>query len=141
MSQSLPIGWRARPTPLAPCAAVGFGEVASELARRLLALPGGSLRAVHSTGLLCVLGAEPELPWVDGVVYLGRDPRAPALRLPTFVEPNVEPELLQRAVLARVESLGAAAPVAVTSAPPRLFSVADAKLISAEGLRAWLGEA
>ena len=31
-----------------------------------------------------MLGAAEALPWVDGVIYLGRDPRAPSLLLPNM---------------------------------------------------------
>ena len=36
-----------------------------------------------------VLGATEALPWVDGVNYLGRDPDAPRLLLPTMLRPAV----------------------------------------------------
>lgn len=141
MLAAIDIEWRARATPLEPCAALAAGAVAARLARRLLTVGdrgGVRLRAVAGAGLLCVLGDAEALPWVDGIEYLGRDPRAPALRMPTSLEPSLHPELLERALLHRADAVGGRPPLAVTCAPPRLFSLASAQLVSAAGLRAWL---
>src|SRR5690349_16891045 len=92
--------WRPRMYPLEPAAVVAQGEADRRLAARLLSLNDeglSRLQGVSGTGLLLILGAADELPWVDGAIYLGRDPAAPALLLPTNLEPNLPVSLLQRA--------------------------------------------
>jgi hypothetical protein len=99
------------------------------------------LSGVAASGLLVVLGEAGELPWVDGSVYLGRDPEAPALLLPTTHEPALPLPLVERALLAR--SGGAAGvswvspPYAVLVGPPLLASVQAARPIIRRVLSAW----
>jgi MoxR-vWA-beta-propeller ternary system domain bpX5 len=134
----IPIDWRPREPPLAALAAVALGDAAKKLGERLLAMGPDleRLKGVAGTAVLVVLGDSHLLPWVDGVVYLGRDERAPSLLLPVTLEPSVSPELLERAVLS-----GATArpqvPVALLADPPRLLSLAAARTIDAERLSAW----
>jgi hypothetical protein len=70
--------WQRREPPLAAVAVVGVGAVAARLAtathERLQ--DGTELRAIADPEYLVVLGAEHELPWVDGARYLGWDGRA-----------------------------------------------------------------
>lgn len=91
-----------------------------------------------------------ELPWVDGVVYLGRDPAAPRLLLPTALRPAVPAELFEPAVLRHLERASGAAkrpapPFALVpasvDAPPLIFSLAEARPISRARLSRWLEEA
>jgi len=141
MTHLLTITWRPRHVPLRPCVALGVGDQARLLAIKLVAAGAhqrGALRAVASNGLLCVLGDADALPWVDGVEYLGIDPHAPSLRLPTAMQPSVSPDLLQRGLIARCNATGTTAPLAVTHSPARVFSLAYAQLVSAAGLQAWL---
>jgi hypothetical protein len=92
---------------------------------------------VAADGVLVVVGASSELPWVDGVQYLGRDPRAPRLLLPTALEPAGMPiEVFEQAILAHAERL--APPLAVLALPPRVLSVAAALPIVRARLEAWL---
>ena len=126
--ERLPVAFRPRATPLAPVAAAARGPAAAALAERLLARPEAALATlsgVSASGLLLVLGDAGALPWIDGVVYLGRDPAAPALLLPTALTPDVPAPLFERAVLARVP----AAPVAVLVDPPALVSTTAARPI------------
>jgi hypothetical protein len=79
------------------------GDVAPALVRRLLALDDEVLAqfegASAGTGLVVLAGPPHLLPWVNGVVYLGTDARAPGLRLPTALEPiGVPVELLERSL-------------------------------------------
>jgi hypothetical protein len=136
----LPVAFHPRAAPLAPLGATARGPAARALAERLLARDDDALAAlsgVASPDRLIVLGPADALPWVDGVVYLGRDPQAPALLLPTALAPDAPPALLERAVLARVS----AAPVAVLADPPALASLAAARPLDRARLCAWLGEA
>lgn len=71
------------------------GEVARRLARKLR--PGSGLRLVTGDSLLIVLGSE--VPWVDGLIYLGRQQ---LLYLPTLWQPNLPYEWL----VARLQGLG-----------------------------------
>src|SRR4051794_41037391 len=64
-----------REPPLAAAAVLAAGDGVASLAaatRRALAR-GAELRAAVGAGWLVVLGREEELPWADGVRYLGRD--------------------------------------------------------------------
>ena len=82
----IPLGWHPRDVPLEPVGALGRGPVAAALGRRVLdAAP--AYEGVVGDGLFVLLG--PDLPWVDGVTYLGRHPDAPALLLDTRLAPDL----------------------------------------------------
>lgn len=138
MNLALPSAWRSRDSPLEPSAVVATGPVAARLAEHLLRRtddPLARLRGVGAPALLVLLGALPDLPWVDGVVYLGRDPQAPSLLLPTTLEPRTHSALLERALL-KSPATRAAAPLAVLLEPPQLISLAGARPITHARLRA-----
>jgi hypothetical protein len=124
--------------PLAPTCVWAEGPSAQALAARLLARSDEALRTLRGAaapGLLAVLGEAEALPWVDGVNYLGRDPEAPALLLPTLRAPDVHPALLERALLARASA--GAAPLGVLLAPERLLPLGRARPLSRVALLAW----
>jgi len=128
-----------RAEPLRPCAAVAEGEAARRLAQRLLAKDDEALARLSGaagSGLVALLGAEDDLPWADGVVYLGRDPAAPALLLPTALAPLAPLELWERALLAALDA--PALPVAVLLAPLRAISLGGARPLQRAALEAWL---
>ncbi|MFT3774163.1 MAG: hypothetical protein QM820_53045 [Minicystis sp.] len=134
----IPVAFRPRAAPLAPVAAAARDAAAVALAKRLLDRDDDALAKLSgasAAGLLLILGEADALPWVDGVVYLGRDPGAPALLLPTAIEPAVPAPLFERAVLSRG---GLAAPVAVLVDPPALVSLGGARAIQRARLTAWL---
>ncbi len=134
----MPITWRARERPLAPVAVAGTGAVAHDLARRLLAETDEALsgvRAVAGAGLLVVLGDEGSLPWVDGVVYLGADPRARSLLLPTAIEPAEPIELVERALALRFPN---DMPMALLAGSGTVVSVAAARAVVRPALERWL---
>jgi hypothetical protein len=86
-----------RDVPL-PARAVAGGKA---LGARLLARPDDELAQVQvvvSSALIVAAGPLDLLPWADGASYLGSDPRAPALLLPTTLAPDVHPLLLERAL-------------------------------------------
>ncbi|WP_249679645.1 hypothetical protein [Pseudomonas abieticivorans] len=96
--------WQRRGEPLAPRAAVAWGEVARQLHARLQQLPAGArkrLQATASHGLLVVTGESADLPWVDGIQYAAPAPQAPGLWLPTQWQPDACSELLLQALSAR----------------------------------------
>jgi len=134
------VSWRPREPPLRPLAVVAVGAPARALARRLLSREGeelARLRGAATADALCVLGPEEHLPWADGVVYLGRDPAAPALLVPTHLETDVPLALLEAAVTRRVEGT----PVAVVPAPEMLIAVGAARPLDRGALMAWLEKA
>ena len=117
-----------------------MGPVALALARRALAVEDAALArwsGVAGPGVLVLLGDTESLPWVDGVLYLGRDPAAPSLLLPCTLAPDVAPALLDRALVARAE---AGTPLAVLPRSGHLVPVGAARPVSRETLGAWLAK-
>lgn len=101
----IPVSLVSRADTLEACAVAAEGPAACALARRTLRGPTpdlDALRGVAAPGLVVLLGAAGDLPWVDGAMYLGTDPRAPRLLLPTQLVPDVAIDVFERAVLARV---------------------------------------
>ena len=76
-----------------------------------------------------------DLPWVDGATWLGQDPSARGLYLPTQRAPSVHPALLLRAIRQR----GVQGPVAILPGDGTLVPLGEARPIDADRLRAWLG--
>jgi hypothetical protein len=141
VNERISVTWTPRDVPLAPRAVAAVGEVSRALGRRLAMLDDASLRALAalaSRDVLVVVGDENELPWIDGVTYLGRDESAPDLLLPTAMAPSVPPAILEMAVKARCAG---AAPVAVLSSPSLIVPCGEARSIDRARLMAWLGAA
>ena len=130
------VTWQARTEPLAPCAVVAFAEAASELARRLLqreSLDG--LSGVAGTDVLVVIAAEADLPWADGVVYLGAESAASTLLMPTTLAPSVPVALLERAIRMRLPN---GAIHAIVPGHGMVIPLDRARPIAATQLHAWL---
>jgi hypothetical protein len=116
---------------LEPAAVAGLGPAARALAARLMLLGAdqlAKLRGCAGRGIVAVLGETKDLPWADGVTYLGRDPDAPRLLVPTMLRPSVAMDVFERAIARRAAALPG--PWAVLASPPLLFSVADAAILS-----------
>jgi hypothetical protein len=96
----------------------------------------GGLHAVATSSTLLLFGEEDALPWVDGVVYLGRDPGAPRLFVPTALAPDLPMALLERALFARWP--GARAPAALLLDPLRLADGLSPTPFDLASLEAWL---
>jgi hypothetical protein len=80
-------------------------------------------------------GSAFRLPWVDGIEYLGRDPAAPELLLPTALEPNVSVSLLPAAL----RGYGVEPPAAVCGGnAPAVFHTGSARRLTFEQLQAWI---
>jgi len=140
MDVSPPVVWTARPHPLPALAVAGVGPVALGLARRALAASDTQLArwsGVAGPGVLVLLGDTDSLPWVEGVVYLGRDAQAPSLLLPCTLAPDVAPALLERAL---VTHAGGATPLAVLPRSGHLVPVGSARPVSREALEGWRGK-
>ncbi len=137
MTAALKVGWQDREPPLPPVAVCATGDAAVQLGRRLLREDPtvlSDLVGVGGPGLLCVAGSPDRLPWVDGVVYLGRDPAAPGVLLPTTMVPDVPVGLLARALLRKVEEH----PIVVLPRDRRVFTMASARPLDRDLLEAWL---
>jgi hypothetical protein len=127
-----PTAWRPRSAPLQPQAVLAEGDAAKALVRRLQERSDEGLvrlRGVRTSSLplaLLLVGEPEDLPWADGVVYLGRDEAAPSLFVPSLLEPTFPIALLERALLARFARL--AAPLAIApGARPRVFPIGSAR--------------
>lgn len=132
------VTWAPREPPLAPAAVLARGRSASQLASRLLARTDedlGKLRGVAGTELLLVLGAADLLPWADGVTYLGRDPAAPALLLPTTLAPNVPTTIFERTLTRDAPGLLVA--VVPDTSGLVIVPAATARTIARTTLAAW----
>jgi hypothetical protein len=140
---SIRVLWRPRARPLPPVGAAARGRAARALAERLTSRSDEALarlEGVAGEDLLVVLGPADELPWTDGAIYLGRDPGAPSLLLPTTHEPSVPLPLLERALIARALRVpGAAPPLVVFPDPPLLASTLSARPLNRVMLMIWLG--
>jgi len=135
---SLSIAWRTRDLPLVPSAVAAAGAASLALARRLLDRDDASLaalRGVAARGVLVAFGESETLPWVDGVVYLGVDARAPGILLPTAIEPSVPVELFAIAIAGRFDSQP---PLAVIPQSGLVLSLAAARSIVRESVVRWL---
>jgi len=134
------VRWRERREPLPPAGVLALGADVPRLVARLLERDDASLsrlRGVAGPDVLCVLGEAADLPWIDGVVYVGRDAAAPSLLLPTTLEPTVPPSALERALLARAS----AAPLAVVPAAGLVVPCAAALAVRRARLERVLGRA
>jgi hypothetical protein len=133
------IDWQPRPVPLTPVAVVAEGDAARALARRLLAFEPDSLaqwQGAFYRDNLILLGEETTLPWVDGARYLGRDPEAPSLLLPTNLQPSVPVSLLERAL--RQQAKGIPPPLIVLPHHKAILSVSAARAIARDTLLRWM---
>lgn len=119
------VTWRVRARPLEAVAVVGRGPVAHALADRVLRAPE-SWSGVVGDRLLVVVGED--LPWVDGVTYLGR--AHPALWLDTRREPDVPLDWL-------VQRLCRSGPVAWVHEPDALVPLAELAPLHLPTLQAW----
>lgn len=102
MTAKLNIFWRNRFDALAPSAVIAFDSSAKKLKEKLIALDDeklGLLQGVFAENLLFVKGLAENLPWADGVIYLGKDALAPQIFLPTNRQPDVPLDLFEKKVL------------------------------------------
>jgi hypothetical protein len=133
------VGWTPREEPLLPCAAAAWAAAARAMAERLLGLDDatlGRLSGVAGAGVVVVLGEAADLPWVDGVSYLGRDAAAPSLLLPTNARPSVPVALFERALAGRFPR--SAPPLAVLAPEAKVVSCAAALSLSRGRIERWL---
>ncbi len=135
-----------RSDPLVACAVLSVAGSVLPLARRLLELDDerlSRLRIVYGSQFLLVSGKLEDLPWVDGVQYLGRDANAPRLLLPTTLGPSVPCSVFERAVARRCaqNKPALAPPWGVSLEPALIFSIGNAQPIVQADLETLLGAA
>lgn len=144
MAPKLRVGWVDREPPLPIAGAWAEGPVARALVDRCLAdLDGATatpptdaaarilrLRGVGGGGFVVLLGAADDLPWVDGVTWLGVDPSGPGLYVPTRIAPDRPVDLVARAVTSR-----AGGPAVVIGG--RLVPVGHARPLARGPLAGW----
>jgi len=132
------IRWTPRDCPLLPVAVAGQGETSLRLARRLLQMEDESLAQLEGVAgrkLIVVQGRLELLPWAHGVQYLGSDPAAPSLLVPTNYQPSLPPELLARAIGGKVSVAGL---ISVLPEPWLLVPMRNARAVSRQTLTQWL---
>lgn len=141
MADTLPVLWEERATPRDPVGVIARDEAARTLARRTLERDDTYLSRLRAAGgtaecLLLLLGATEDLPWADGVIYLGTDGDAPSLLLPTMLTPSAPLPLVERLILQRAGDL----PIPVVYLPDTglLLSATIARPVSRRVLSVWL---
>lgn len=138
---SIPVGWGPREPPLGIAAVAGWGDCATELASRAAArqFRDGAVAVVASEDALVLIGSGEDLPWADGAVYLGRDPAAAGMLLPTILVPSVPVDLLERAVRKRFAVTG---PIAVIPRGPtvEVLPLGEARGVGVADLARWVAK-
>jgi hypothetical protein len=87
------IGWETAEPPLSPVAVAGHGTVGTQLAERAKASP--HWESIRFSDWCVVIGDE--LPWIDGVIYLGLLPGTTDVLIPVHHRPQLHPDLVARA--------------------------------------------
>lgn len=131
-----PIQWTPRARPLAPEALHAPRVVVPSLCARLEALDDAALARLRGltspAGWIVLAGdAEVELPWVDGLTYLAREPEAPVLWIPTYAALVPAPALVARALTAKL----GAGPWALWGAPLVVVPLGAARALDRARLR------
>ena len=134
------VGRALRPQPLPPIAALALEASSFALAARLLELSDAHLqrlRGVAGRELLLVLGNAEDLPWCDGLTYLGREPTAPGLLLPCAETVDVAASLFLDALLSKHAARSLQPPLAVSFEPKLVLSVVAARQLDRDAILAW----
>ncbi|WP_431685848.1 hypothetical protein [Hahella sp. NBU794] len=95
------IEWRRSEQPMQPGGLLARAEHRADCLRALLQLEPArqaALMGVAAASCIVIFGDETDLPWIPGVIYLGRAPSSPNLWWPTYLQPMTPPDLLQQAV-------------------------------------------
>lgn len=139
MNGSVRWEWREADPPLAPAAMIARGPVATRLLERLVRAPSpGCSGVVGADGAVVLLGRAESLPWLDGVVYLGRHPEAPGVLFPTTTVPGAPLDLVARALRRMVPDPGLPVAVVPTEGRLCLYPLGGARPLGAAELRAAL---
>lgn len=133
--------WFPRAETLAPVAVIGLGAAAVALARRALDRSNerlAKLAGCAAPGLLVLSGPKEELPWADGVVYLGREAGSSGVLMPTLLAPSVPVPLLERALQRRFPL--AAPPFVLLPERHLLIPMGSSQTVDSQVLTEWLRE-
>jgi hypothetical protein len=138
--------FRSRSEPLNASAVLALDLVAERLLRRLVGFDAqrlSKLEGLRTARAVLVTGAMDDLPWVDGVAYLGRDTDAPSLLLPTVVRPDVHLSLFERALASHGNGALSGTSTkrwAVSFEPPLLLAASSTRTLDREMIEHWLSE-
>ena len=124
--------WQARPQALPVAGVVGLGAAGKALGERLLEEPKLAFRALAWDQGLVLLGDE--LPWVSGLIWLGREPDAPGLYLPTQVASTVDPSWVLQCLASQAQP----PPIVVLPEPGLFFSLSHARSLDRSALQCWM---
>lgn len=131
------VTWQPRLSPLIPVGMAARGAGATRLAHRLMREPAEALnrlKGVGGPGVLVILGEAELLPWVDEVVYLGRDPDSSSLLIPTTLEPSIPIALFEQSLIAHA----GVAPCALLLDPSCIVPLIEARPVARKTLTKWL---
>ncbi len=92
----IPLTWSLREVPLVTRGLYAQGGAARRVARLVLERSPEGLCVVAGEDCLILLGPSDLLPWADGVVYLGQEPDAPGLWMPTTCVCDLHPVLVRQ---------------------------------------------
>lgn len=101
------IQWRQSPAPLTPEGILVTGEQKQHLFECLAQMTSeqlATLRGSHNEHIALLIGPPESLPWLpvsgsSDAVYVGKNPLAPHLWLPTHLTPSVPIDLLDKAII------------------------------------------
>jgi hypothetical protein len=129
-----------RDRPLVPVAVAISRALARPLAARWAHDPAdcAALRALGSASSLLLFGPAEALPWIDGALYLGQEPEAPRLLVPTALAPDIPYALLERALFAATPA--ARPPSAQLLDPLRIVDASAPAPLDADSLARWLAQ-
>jgi len=139
IAREFPVTWKSRRDPLPAVAVAGSGVTQCIIMERLRRRPASELadlKIVVAADHFVIFGESHRLPWASGGLYLGTDPRAPGLLLPTSLEPTLPIHLFEDVLRARYTTHGAQ--LAVFPKPLSLVAITNAKPVSDESVLAWL---
>jgi len=131
------LAWALRAEPLPVVACFASGRQPATLDRRLQSLGGprvAGLRLIETVQGTLILGAESALPWMPDLIWLGREPGAAQLLLPTQWQPGLPLEWVEAACVQRVGGACAVIP-RVAYAPSRQADAAELLLLATAGAR------
>lgn len=131
--------WSPRDNPLAPLGvAACSAALSTEMIIKLLKKEDSELaklQCVAGSGVIFILADENDLPWLDGVVYLGQE-RNSTIYIPTNLNVSVPLPLLERALLVANPNL--LPPIAVLPSVARVLSLAKPFIPNREKLHSLL---
>ncbi len=135
---TLSLTWTHREPPLQPEGVFAYGPAVNSLVQRLLRFDDSilqSLKGIGSKEFIVIIGPEEKLPWVKGLIYLGRDIKTPGILLPTLRKPTTDGLLVAEALAEK----GMKKPAFLVDAPSCCGSVAEAQPISRRHLQQLTG--